>query len=122
MPNENTTNSRSLRVLVVDDDPAVRTSVSMLLRHLGHQVQIASSGSSALAIVEQTALDVAFIDLRMPDMPGNELARELKRLRSQLRLILITGTDIPGALGPFESILVKPFSSEELIAVLARGC
>lgn len=72
---------RPLRVLVVDDDLVSRKIARSLIRRLGHEVDTASDGSSALEMAGASAYDVYVIDLHMPDMMGTDLARSLRERR-----------------------------------------
>ena len=108
----------SKNILVVDDEPMVRRSCEMLLRHLGHKVETAENGLEALAKVGHSHFDVALIDFEMSGMCGDELAREIRRVKPNLPLVLMTGS-IPLRPAPnFAGQLVKPFSLAELQTVL----
>lgn len=73
-----TAEDRPLRVLVVDDDLVSRKIARSLIRRLGHEVDTASDGTSALETAGTHAYDVYVIDLHMPDMMGTDLARTLR--------------------------------------------
>lgn len=68
------------RILFVDDNAGVRKAVRLLLSLLNHQVELADSGASALAMYSGERFDVVITDLRMPRMNGLELARELAKM------------------------------------------
>lgn len=70
--------ARTARVLVIDDDPGGAYSMARVLRQLGHQVETASDGQSALVAARRFKPDVVFVDLRMPGMDGVEVTRLLR--------------------------------------------
>lgn len=84
---------RRLRVLVVDDEAAVRTATKRFLERLGHQADVASDGGIALRLLEQEHYDVIVSDLRMPGIDGEALFRRLREQGGGLdrRVIFLTG-------------------------------
>lgn len=119
--------AKSLRVLVVDDNMDAATMLAMLLEASGHQVMVEHGAWRALERAATEAPEVCLVDIGLPEMNGNELAR---RLRAQpetamSRLIAVTGygqeSDRKKALAAgFDHHLVKPVDSKELNAILAR--
>jgi CheY-like chemotaxis protein len=83
----------SLRVLVVDDDADMRSSLAGLVARCGHEVRTAGDGPEALAVAAAFRPDVAMLDLGLPGMDGYELARRLRQLPglAGLRLMALTG-------------------------------
>jgi CheY-like chemotaxis protein len=80
------------RILVVDDDPLVRETCPALLRTLGHQVAVASSGYEALGMLGHEAQwDVVLLDQNMPGLDGVETLQRLRQLPSRMPVILATG-------------------------------
>ncbi len=114
------------RVLVVDDEPTIRTAVARYLRRRGWEADEAGDGRAALAILERSPLggyDVVISDLRMPHYSGDQLHDWLARHRPDLfeRLILITGDLGSPALSDFitrtpRPVIEKPFE----LAALAQ--
>lgn len=82
---------RTKRVLVVDDYPDTAEVACTLLGLFGHACWSASSGREALARVDELEIDVAIIDLGLPDLSGYEVARALRRDHHDLYLIALTG-------------------------------
>jgi two-component system, sensor histidine kinase and response regulator len=76
-------------LLVVDDDPSVRHALWITFKHL-YSVQVAESGRKALNIFQQVPCDVVLLDIRMPEMNGLEVLRELKKLDPQVEVILLS--------------------------------
>ncbi len=86
------TDAVSQRILVVEDNPDVAESLAMLLRALGHVVEVVPDGASALAAVRCCHPDVVFLDIGLPDMDGYEVARRLRaEYGPALHLVALTG-------------------------------
>jgi PAS domain S-box-containing protein len=105
----------SLTVLLVDDDPRVRRATSRLLERLGHRVVMAGSGQEALSISEP--IDVAVVDVTMPEMDGPTTLKRLREARGELPGVLVTGR---GAVSDADVVLSKPFDEHDLSRVLER--
>lgn len=116
-----------LNILVVDDEPAILSSVGRILEKIGHSVRTASSGEEALEIARDEAIDVIISDLRMPGMSGPELHQRLTRvgILPAVDFIVASG-DVadPEAVKFLQStglpVLVKPFQVSELVEILGR--
>ncbi len=83
--------STSRRVLVIDDDPAFRTTVAFLLQRLGYTVHAAESGSAGIALLRQRPVDVVLTDLLMPGLTGWDVGRLVKAMHPRLPVVLVTG-------------------------------
>jgi signal transduction histidine kinase len=106
-------------VLLVDDDPEVRSAAADMVRELGHHVTAVASGADALLRIEGDPFDLLLADQAMPGMTGLELAAQAKAVRPGLQVLLVTGYPDPAALSPaVGAVLRKPFSLEELRAAL----
>jgi DNA-binding response OmpR family regulator len=126
VPTERAPPSRALRILIVDDDRDAVVTLSALLQEDGHEVIEAYSGSGVLSLVRSREPDAVLLDIGMPGATGFEVARDLRlRLgRSWPALIAITAWTQAaaremGRLAGFNHYLTKPYSTEELRAVLA---
>ena len=107
-------------VLAVDDDSLVLTNTAAMLEDLGHQVLVAASGSEALALLAEHAVDLVITDYAMPQMTGLELAREIEARRPGLGIVLATGyAELPPGDGEDIPRLAKPYSQAELARLLA---
>lgn len=111
-----------LRVVVVDDNEALRENLVECLVAEGHQVEQARDGHDALDLLARTAPpDVVLLDLMMPGLGGREVAACLRgrpALRD-LRLVLMTGRLPGGVIWPeFDAVLEKPFALDQLLAVM----
>jgi CheY-like chemotaxis protein len=107
------------RVLVVDDEPEMCQTCRKILARHGHEVWLAESGAAGLHALRERPIDLAVIDLRLPDMDGLEVLRQAKRINPDIIAIIITahGT-VDSAIeavreGAFDYLL-KPFSMAEL--------
>jgi len=97
-------------VLVVDDDPAVRTTIRLVLERAGHRVSVAPDGRAGLAALAAGDIDLMVVDLFMPGMDGIETLRAVRKHRADLPVIVISGTslDAPGLAAPdFLAMAVK---------------
>ena len=79
------------RILIVDDDNAVRTTIKLLLERAGHSVVAASDGRSGLAQFETGDFDLLFVDIFMPGMDGIETMRLVHQRRPLVPIIVISG-------------------------------
>ena len=109
------------RILLVDDDHAVREVTSTTLRDLGYTVVEAGSGGAALDILaREPTIDLRIIDFAMPGMSGAEVARQARAKRPTLPILFITGfADRAALAGVSETHIVgKPFVNDELVTKL----
>ena len=109
------------RILLVDDDHAVREVTSTTLRDLGYTVVEAGSGGAALDILtREPTIDLLIIDFAMPGMSGAEVARQARAKRPTLPILFITGfADRAALAGVSETHIVgKPFVNDELATKL----
>jgi len=120
-----TTAGAPRRILVIDDDPAVRDTICGLLQVFGHVVLAAASGAEGLRVLETATpqVDLVITDLVMPGMTGWEVARAIKSSRRPLPVVLLTGwgeLDQPtGEAGLVDRTLSKPIGSQDLLQVVA---
>lgn len=117
----------SLSVLVVDDEPFVRETLADMLSDLDHKVVTADCGRDALAKVCSDDFDLVFTDLAMPEMDGWETAREIRKHRPELPIVLVTGygaTVQPpsGELDLVACIISKPFDFDQVTGTIGKVC
>jgi two-component system response regulator MprA len=113
----------SLRVLVVDDDKAVRESLRRSLEFNGYDVSLASDGAEALAAIGSATPDALVIDVMMPRLDGIETTRALRTAGNDLPILVLTARDsvgdrVEGLDAGADDYLTKPFALEELLARL----
>jgi two-component system response regulator MprA len=110
-----------VRVLVVDDEPAVRESIGRSLRFEGYQVELAADGHTALDAVLTRRPDVVVLDVMMPGLDGLETCRRLRITGDRVPVLMLTarrnvGDRVAGLDAGADDYLVKPFALEELLA------
>ena len=116
--------SRQARILVVDDDPAVRLVLGRMLRTCGQQCHLVASGPEALASFERDRYEMAFVDLSMPEMAGDEVARRLRECDPHLVTVLITGWSLAAddpRLAHFDLTAGKPFGVNRIRRLLTEA-
>ena len=114
------TRTRSLRVLVVDDEPSARDVVTQFLRGDGHRVTATDEGGKAMQRIMAEDFDVVISDLGMPGMDGLQLAREIHAVDPDQPVILLTGFGFAPERQPksVNCVLKKPLVREELRAAI----
>jgi signal transduction histidine kinase len=119
--------ARGARLLLVDDDSAVRSVTAEGLREFGYNVLEAGSGGAALDLLERAPVDLMIVDLAMPGMSGAELARRVRAKWPDTPIIFVTGFADRSVLGDVSEaqVIGKPFAPSELAdrarAALVRG-
>jgi two-component system response regulator MprA len=113
-----------MRILVVDDEPAVRTSLERALKLDGYDVSLAEGGREALdALAAAGAVDAVVLDVLMPELGGIEVCRRLRDAGDRTPVLMLTARDrvadrVRGLDAGADDYLVKPFALEELRARL----
>jgi DNA-binding NtrC family response regulator len=108
------------RVLVIDDDAAVRDSIDRMLRSAGYTVRTASSGEDGLALARDSTFDVILSDMRMPGISGLDVLRRLREHRVDSGFIIMTGfgtvdTAVEAMKLGAVDFVQKPFFRDELL-------
>ncbi len=113
---------RGKRILVVDDEPNVRTSLRLMLEIDNHLVTEASHGAEALDLFANGRFDLVTTDFQMPGMKGNELAVRIKQLAPHQAILMITAhEEQPSrAVNAVNAVLEKPFTLDSLRQAIAR--
>ena len=112
-----------MRILVVDDEPAVRDAVDRALRLEGYDTQLAADGRQALDALADRAPDALVLDVLMPHVDGLEVCRRLRAAGDRTPVLVLTARDavpdrVRGLDAGADDYLVKPFALEELLARL----
>ena len=120
-----------MKILVVDDERAVRDSLRRALELQGYEVDLASDGAEALARLSANGhVDAVVLDILMPGIDGLEVCRQIRRRGSSVPVLMLTARDavgdrVEGLDAGADDYLVKPFALEELLArvraLLRRG-
>jgi two-component system response regulator MprA len=114
---------RGVRILVVDDEPAVREAVDRALRVAGYDTELAGDGLEALDVLADHAPDALVLDVLMPGLDGLEVCRRLRAAGDHTPVLVLTARDavpdrVRGLDAGADDYLVKPFALEELLARL----
>lgn len=113
----------AVRILVVDDDRAVRDALRRALTLGGYEVEIAEDGTQCLDMVAQSVPDAVVLDVGMPGVDGLEVCRRLRQLENRVPILILTARDavadrIDGLDMGADDYMVKPFDVGELKARL----
>lgn len=115
-----------MRILVVDDEGSLLMTLAANLELEGFEVECASHGEAALALVRRQRFDLVLTDVRMPGMNGVELFRKIRTLHPELPVLLMTAFAVESLIeeaiteGVF-AVLPKPFEIEHVIAAVVRA-
>ncbi|WOP19965.1 response regulator transcription factor [Raineyella sp. LH-20] len=112
-----------IRILAVDDEPALTELLSMAMRYEGWEVWTAASGQEAVQVAHEVRPDAAVLDIMLPDFDGLEVMRRIHADQPDLPVIFLTARDavadrIEGLTSGADDYVTKPFSLEEVIARL----
>jgi two-component system, OmpR family, response regulator MprA len=110
-----------MRVLVVDDEPAVRDALERALGLEGYEVELADNGLDALRLLAGAPPDLVVLDVRMPEVDGLEVSRRIRRTGDRTPILMLTARDevsdrVAGLDAGADDYVVKPFALEELLA------
>ena len=108
-------------ILCIDDDEAILSYEKALLERSGYAVLTASSPQKGLRLATTCKCDAVLLDYEMPGMNGDEVALAIKRLRPELLVILLSGSDVPThALASVDAFVPKLEASRQLLPVIAE--
>lgn len=118
--------TRSGRILIVDDDEGIRDLLSNFLPLEGYQVKAAADGPEALEFLREEPFDLALTDLKMPQMSGLEFISRARQIDPTLCLVMMTGfgtleTAVEAMKQGAYDYFLKPFKVEDVLAIVARG-
>jgi signal transduction histidine kinase/DNA-binding response OmpR family regulator len=113
------------RVLVVDDEPGMRSWLTEILQNAGYQVFTANNGREARSRVEEHAVDLVITDLLMPEEEGIETIRTLRKSSAKVKIIAMTGANSPDILAAArilgaQATLLKPLTAETVLECVAN--
>jgi len=112
------------RILIVDDEPQIRSLLSLAFTRAGFQVTTAPSGLDAVGCCSSQAFDVVLSDVRMPEMDGHQLMGWIAANHPQTRTVLMTGYDATCdncAYSPRCPLIAKPFKSAEVVDAVKQA-
>jgi two-component system response regulator MprA len=110
-----------MRVLLVEDEPAVRDAVERALRGAGHKADLAREGPAGLDLAMSNPYDAVVLDLGLPGLDGVEVCRRLRASGNQVPVLMLTARAavrdrVEGLDAGADDYLVKPFALDELLA------
>ena len=110
-----------MRILLVEDDATTSKSIEMLLSHASLNVYTTDLGEEAIDLAKLYDFDLILLDLKLPDMSGHEVLRQLRLARIDTPTLILSGDDntdskIRGLGSGADDYLIKPFHREELVA------
>lgn len=113
------------KILVVDDEPEIREILVGFLESLEHQVEIACDGKEAIEKIRSNSPDLVLLDVKLPDIDGTKVLKEVRSWNSELKVILITGNieydlaKMSQSLG-VQGFVPKPFDLMQLKRMLQK--
>jgi DNA-binding response OmpR family regulator len=118
-----TTTTAGRRVLVVDDDRALRHAIASLLQAAGYRTDQAGDGPQALEQLQRQPVDLVLLDIGLPGMSGLEVLARARAAASAPRVVMMTADDTPEALlrsfrGQAHSFVRKPFPPARIVEVV----
>ena len=113
------------QILIVDDNANLCKSVQLIFNKVGYNTIIAHSGTDAIHIVERNKIDLALLDIRLPDMDGIELLQKLSDLQPVIDVIMITGhatveAAVETLTGSAAAFVTKPIDMDELLRIVSE--
>jgi DNA-binding response OmpR family regulator len=114
------------KVLIVDDEPNIVTSLEFLMRRSGHEIRVAADGDQALEEAERFQPDLVLLDVMLPRRDGFEVCQRLRASgRGGLKIVMLTakGRETEMAKGMAmgaDTYVTKPFSTRELVDQVTR--
>jgi two-component system response regulator HydG len=116
----------SVRILIVDDEPHIRSSLAAWFREEGYSVDVAASGKEALAAVAREGHNILLVDIKMPGMDGLELQRRLRELAPDATVIIMTAyasveTAVQALKEGAYDYIVKPFDPEAVSRLVRKA-
>jgi DNA-binding response OmpR family regulator len=112
------------KILVIDDDEAIRECIAFFLEEKGHLVTVCSDGNEGVRLFERTTFDLVITDIMMPGKDGLGAMIEMEKINSGVAVLAISGADMKDALLDAADIfgaahtLRKPFTREELLGTV----
>ena len=108
------------RILIVDDDETIRTTMKAILEDEGYVVDLASTGEEAIQLTMKKTYNIALLDIRLPDMEGVELLKLMRDSVPRTRKIMVTGyPSMQNAIAALnknaDAYLLKPLDNEKLL-------
>lgn len=115
-----------VRVLIIEDEPGMRSTLSDILRKEGDDVKSFEKGRDGLAWIEKNPFDVAIVDIHLPDIDGMKIMEQIRLINPEAAVIIITGySSVESAVKAMTegayAYMPKPFSLEEIKAIVKKA-
>lgn len=110
-----------MRILIAEDESRLAVALQQIMSDAGYEADIARDGASALKAALQSPFDLILLDVMLPELDGFEVAAELRRLRVQSPILMLTAKDsvsdkVHGLDSGADDYMTKPFATDELLA------
>ena len=110
-----------MRILAIEDEPAILRMLERGLAAAGHQVMTASTGEDGAVLAEDESIELVLLDISLPELSGHEVLSRIRRRRSDLPVLMLTARDdldnkVRALDAGADDYLTKPFAFEELLA------
>lgn len=110
-----------MRILAIEDEPAILRMLERGLLAAGHQVMTASSGEDGAILAEDESVELVLLDISLPELSGHEVLSRIRKRRSDLPVLMLTARDdldnkVRALDAGADDYLTKPFAFEELLA------
>ena len=121
-------NDKQAPILVVDDEPEMCWILENIIRRKGYTCMTALNAGEAIALTKSNKFGMAFLDAKLPDIDGLDLARKLRKINDRLSIVIVSGyfyQDDPTIEGVLKEGLIdafdgKPFDHDEIVSIIAR--
>jgi DNA-binding NtrC family response regulator len=115
----------AVKIMVIDDEPLMRVTIQDALLAEGYEVTVAETGEKGVGLLKDQQIDILITDLKLPDMDGIQILREVKSLNATTQAILITAYgSVDSAVTAMKEgasdYLTKPFAMDELLLIIKR--
>ena len=114
------------KILIIDDEPHILLMLKKMLERVGYEIEIATNGVEGIRLFKESGSDLVITDIIMPEKEGLETIREMRRIKSDLKIIAMSGggkvsadnyLQIARIFGAAESI-AKPFTQKEMVSAV----
>jgi DNA-binding NtrC family response regulator len=110
-------------ILIVDDDPEILATLREILEANGYTVQTADSGTGAILLARDMPFEITLLDIKLPDMEGTDILREIRKIRPAMKCIMVTGfASLDNAIKSLNSgaagYIMKPVNPENLLMTI----
>ena len=115
-----------LKILVIDDERGIREGCRRILEPENYQILLAENGTQGIEVVKSDHVDMALIDLKMPDIDGLEVLKQIRKIDTETIPIIVSGhgtieTAVEAMKAGAFDFVTKPFTPDELLSVIEKG-